>query len=268
MSNSIATYHRESRRQRRGISGFTLVEMLVSMAILGLIVLLMGRIFSESSDAVKQGLKSSDQNLNGRVILDYIARELRQAMVDDNLTITVEPSNKDPYDLGEGLNDEVTFATIGGTNREVEIIRYYISEKNRKIGGASVDSYRLSRVVEKDDEEINEAYDKGIDASGAWLSGGPAMVRNVTGFAIKLYQEDASGNMECVRNLGEKEQLTTLPNYADVYLGILGDSDLVEASITKDPEFIHSREMIFMKRVYFRNHRGYNTGYGRKYYEK
>ena len=60
-------------RSRRA---FTLVELLVSMSILGLIVVLMGRVFSDSTRACKNGLKHGDQNLNGRVIVDYLAREL------------------------------------------------------------------------------------------------------------------------------------------------------------------------------------------------
>jgi prepilin-type N-terminal cleavage/methylation domain-containing protein len=256
-----------------GKSAFTLVEMLVSMAILGMIVLLMGRIFADGSNAYKQGLKSSDQNLNGRVIMDFIARELKQAVIDDNLVLRISSSPADPY--GTELNDWISFASVGGegkNTREVELLSYYVQQEDTKeIGGVSVGSYTLNRGYNPDPDDINDAY-RG-ECSG-WPShldcGGESsqMARNISGFAIKLYDyEDGGSDIECIRDIGEDVELDELPLFADIYMGIMGDSDLVEAAITGDRDFIAKREMVFIKRVYFRNRAGYNTAYGRELFE-
>lgn len=246
--------------------GFTLVEMLVSMAILGMIVLLMGRIFADGSSAYKQGMKSSDQNLNGRVIMDYIARELRQAITDENLVMRVSKSPDDPY--GTGLNDWISFASLGGggfegeKKREVELLRYYVKRYEANIGGVDVQTYALMRGINTDEDIINKAYK---DPGWARDKGeAQQMARNLSGFAIKIYaDENGDGEIECVRDIGEEYQSDELPAYADIYMGLLGDSDLVEATISQDPDLIANKEMIFMKRVYFRNRMGYNTAYGR-----
>ncbi len=244
----------------RGITGrqaFTLVELLVSMAILGLIVVLMGNVFSNSSKACKNGFKHSDQNLNGRVIIDYLARELKQSVADGKLTLTIKPGDVSPYNT-TGLSDDITFATFGGNRREVKLVRYYLRKGSKPIGGVPVDSYQLMRVVNTN--SVNDAYKNGMGI----ISDGPAQIsRNMTGFAVVLGKKNA-GKIEMVRGWNEDD----LPLFADIYMGIMGDSDLVEAMLTSGAStsatnFIHSREMVFMKRVYFRNRRGYNEDYGR-----
>ncbi len=254
-----SNYHKSKR-------AFTLVEMLVSMAILVLIVLLMSRIFADGTSAYRHGIKTSDQNLQGRVILDYIARELRQAIVDENIVIRISSSGANPY--GTGLGDWISFASLGREQtgeREVRLVRYYVRENMRSIGGVNVRTYQLMRGISTSQSDINAAY----KSSGWARTRGSAqnIARNITGFAIKLYDgPDASGNFRLVRDIGQEYEETRLPAFADIYMGLLGDSDLVEAGITNNPDFIQDREMIFMKRVYFHNRAGYNTGYGRDLY--
>jgi len=243
------------------------------MAILGMIVLLMGRIFADGSSAYKQGMKSSDQNLNGRVIMDFIARELRQAIADENLVIRISksPDNADPY--GTGLNDWISFASLGGggfegnKTREVELIRYYVKRYVADIGGVDVQTYALMRGINTDEGIINEAY-----RNKGWAKekgSAQQMARNISGFAIKVYaDENGDGDIECVRDIGEDYESDELPAYADIYMGLLGDSDLVEATISQDSDFIANKEMIFMKRVYFRNRMGYNSDYGRDLWQQ
>lgn len=251
----------------RGRRGFTLVEMLVAMAILAMIVLLMSRIFADGTSAYRHGMKTSDQNLQGRVILDFIARELKQAIIDDNLIMRLQTSDN-PY--GTGLGDWISFATLGGEEqsmREVRLVRYYVRSNPREIGGARVNTYQLMRAVTTNLDEVNRAY-RGENTGWPNSKQGAANIaRNVSGFAIKLYDgPDSSGDFRLVRDIGEDRDFRRLPAYADIYMALMGDSDLVEAGITNDPNFVQDREMIFMKRVYFRNRAGYNTGYGRDLY--
>lgn len=265
MIDSDRYCHPVPKESTRGdIFAFTLVEMLVSMAILALIVLLMGRIFSDSSDAYKTGLKQSDQNLNGRVVLDYVARELRQAIIDENLVMSVQPSDTDLYDMGEGLNDWISFAAIGGDEREVELLTYYVRQDTQNIGGVDVVSYELMRGVTFKEDDINAAY-KGSQWYDKKGNTARHIARNLSGFAIRLYDKEG----DLLNDSSDSTIVTNLPAYADLYLGLMGDSDLVEAHLKGNTDnFIHKQEMIFMKRVYFRNRMGYNTGYGRDLYDR
>ena len=70
-------------RRRSQNAAFTLVELLVAMAVLAVIIMMMARIFSESTRAFDLGSKIADQNLKGRMVLDFMAREISQAVADE-----------------------------------------------------------------------------------------------------------------------------------------------------------------------------------------
>ena len=73
--------------KRRTISGFSLLEILVAMAILSVIILLMTTIFNQSSQAWDRGLSKSEKGMAGRAALNLMTSELKNAVATDgNLT--------------------------------------------------------------------------------------------------------------------------------------------------------------------------------------
>ncbi|MBN1556513.1 MAG: prepilin-type N-terminal cleavage/methylation domain-containing protein [Lentisphaerae bacterium] len=68
---------------RRG--GFTLIEILVALAILGVIVVSIANLFDESTVAWDSGLRRSQAMLTGRAILDFASTEAGAAIDDANI---------------------------------------------------------------------------------------------------------------------------------------------------------------------------------------
>ncbi len=60
--------------------GFTLVELLVALAILGIIVVVCGRIFEQSNVAWNTGSRKAEINMVGRGVADFIAQDLSRAV--------------------------------------------------------------------------------------------------------------------------------------------------------------------------------------------
>jgi len=69
--------------------GFTLVELLVAMAILSIIVVICGRLFQQASAAWETGVRRAERNIIGRNLADFIAGDLSRtvARTDDELQI-------------------------------------------------------------------------------------------------------------------------------------------------------------------------------------
>ncbi len=72
-------------QNRRRRSGFTLLELLVSVSILVMIVMMMSGLLFQSRVAWGAGLRSARLNMQGRAAIDFLANELAQAIVDPTL---------------------------------------------------------------------------------------------------------------------------------------------------------------------------------------
>jgi prepilin-type N-terminal cleavage/methylation domain-containing protein len=103
-----------SRPDRSCRAGFTLVEMLVAMAIMLTIMLMMATIFHQSNIAWTTGLREVDMSMQGRAALNMIGEELSHAVADGQLQCQF---------AGNGL----TFWTQGrptSTTRAYHLVRY------------------------------------------------------------------------------------------------------------------------------------------------
>ena len=61
-------------------SGFTLLELIVSVAVLLIILLALVHAFDRGATAWENGTRMAEQNLAGRVVVDYMTLELSQAV--------------------------------------------------------------------------------------------------------------------------------------------------------------------------------------------
>jgi len=94
---------------RRRSAGFSLIEVLSAMAILSIIVLLVARLFADSTQTWKVGSRRVDQDFNARAALELIGRQLTMAMVDTVLTMRVQSG---PNDFFGNPSHRVTFASF------------------------------------------------------------------------------------------------------------------------------------------------------------
>jgi prepilin-type N-terminal cleavage/methylation domain-containing protein len=69
---------------KQGRAGFSLIELLVSMAILVVITLMVSRIFQQAGVAWDTGSRKAEKMMTGRAVSDFIARQLSHAVPDTN----------------------------------------------------------------------------------------------------------------------------------------------------------------------------------------
>jgi prepilin-type N-terminal cleavage/methylation domain-containing protein len=179
------------RQQTRGViraeapAAFTLLEVMVAMLILAIIVIIMANVFRHSQIAFDSGVRKTQMNMEGRAILDFINRELSQAIMDpvlaqhDGSTVRIE------------TGQQIEFFTVGtpdNTNREARLVRY------RKQGDT---------VFRRELPVVNT---RGYPVTG-WTGSQPPeypMVSNVVRFIF--------------RTPGDLVYTTNLPSYVDVEL--------------------------------------------------
>ncbi|MEZ0275496.1 MAG: type II secretion system protein J [Roseimicrobium sp.] len=80
-----------SRRHRR--SGFTLVELLVSTAVLGMLLVLLSQVANMVANTWTDGQGRAERRQNGRAMVDFISRELRAASLPVNTGTPVNMPN-------------------------------------------------------------------------------------------------------------------------------------------------------------------------------
>jgi type II secretory pathway pseudopilin PulG len=135
--------HAFSRSHRRA-KAFTLIEMIVSMAIMILVVLLFASVFRSVNSAWVQGEQQVEIFQNGRAILELITRELSQALISPNLQLIDSPvittvcANQAPC---SSLFWQAPL--ISSTTGNVCEVGYYLTRQNPT--GTSVGLYQLER---------------------------------------------------------------------------------------------------------------------------
>lgn len=94
--------------------GFTLVEVLVSSAVLGLLLLSLAQVASTVADTWKSGQKRIERRQQGRAIVDFLGRELRSAALPAHRVVLTDRADLqfilNPSSLGrEMMNPHALF---------------------------------------------------------------------------------------------------------------------------------------------------------------
>jgi len=105
---------------RSNLTGFTLPEIMVSLAIFVMVILLTGSIFSLSQTSYKKSSDLAELTQNNRVYLDRLSRELRQSI---NIITTLPPIDDDPLNPPA---DQIIFQD-GHDSSLITYIRYYLN---------------------------------------------------------------------------------------------------------------------------------------------
>lgn len=114
--------------------GFTLLEVIVALAVIILVFLLIVGLFNLSQNAYQRTDTKAELTQNGRVILDRLVRELRQTK---NVVTPLPPDASNP----DALPNEIEFQdghnvsdiryiqySLDGTNITKQIIVYYFPD--------------------------------------------------------------------------------------------------------------------------------------------
>lgn len=134
----------------RAESGVTLLELLIAMAILGVITLGILGLWRSTQEAYFQGSRAADIQQNVRVALEQMAREIRQAGLDPTgaaFAACTSPSYTTPCPVEEATAttirvkaDGIGTATVDGAFTGGENIRYTYDATNQQIDRTLGDS--------------------------------------------------------------------------------------------------------------------------------
>ncbi len=135
--------------ERNRQCGFTLVEALISMAILAMLMTAIAAAIQASFDSYTENEKIATVTQTGRAVLDRMTREIRtaQAVSYDYTTLTIIPPADGSgvtqidyqHDYEQGLlytvtknGTPTTYVLIGVGNDDVQIINFYIQQEMGK----------------------------------------------------------------------------------------------------------------------------------------
>jgi hypothetical protein len=242
-----------------------MIEVLASMAVLAIIILVIGRIFAESTKAWEVGNKEAAANNNGRAVVDYIARELSAAVVGTtNLTLKLQSDVFDTYGPAGSIQaDEVYFVALseeprytgGKLKRSARQLGFHLSRTSN-----SVHRFQLTRREANSLPAPLVCYtdpDWWQNQKNQWPS---VLAENVVTFEVWMYRDDQG----TLREEPNYDSATFGPPYlADIYVEMLSESDAIKADILQnaDPnaalEFVNQNSKGFKARIHFNNRWGH-----------
>lgn len=220
-------------------SAFTLIEVLVAMAVLAIMVLMVANIFQSASDAVSVGTRRSDMNTAARAALDFMARELESAVAGPVDTLaSPQPVIQFKVDNAGPNKQEVYFMSLAGNLDEGRALRGIVFYRldNRLMYARRTGSFD-PYAVPPDKANVAE------------------LLTNVLDFYVVVYTNDALDPGSLV---DQPPELSELPVCADIGLELMSQDDMVRyVALNKDDDFRAQYSRFYSTRVYFINRQGF-----------
>lgn len=238
---------------RRSMMGFSLIEVLSAMAVLSVIVMIVARLFSNSTSAWDAGTRRMNANLAARSTLDMIGREISQVGVSSNTCLRVTDmgsgSSADPNDS----SDRLEMVTNSGTPSVSAYKRDFYQAKYEVRGASTNAVLRYS----PNEAENDPGFTCSVLGATPWWSSTYStrytfpqdVLFGVVSFKVNVF------NTNAVYQANYDSTIHGPPLYADMFLSLIDETDRVRASqmgATKS-EYIRRKMWLYSKRVYFRN---------------
>lgn len=261
----------------RKTGGFTVIELLAAMTVLIFVVLMMTRVFTETTGIWSRGAKNIQSAVEGRVIMDFIVKEMTQAIADDVVTFKLNSGGSDSRPL-YGVNaygaesDEVCFVAMVRSGddyyrRTSNQFVYYIAPMQDENDNDIPNRYRLVRtrrtnsMFNNPGNIANSAYGN----RGWWRRMSPeagmpieTIAENVAGFEVWAWSE-AANQYEFGYNSADAANENLLPLWVDIYLELMSEDDAIRAAILWDAnpqqgaEYVSRAVKRYTTRVFFPN---------------
>lgn len=219
---------------RTNRAAFTLVEILTAMAILAVIILMMARLFTESTRAFEMGTSLAEQNLKGRMIMDFMAREISHAVADGTIAFKLDSEDVELFGAAVEDGDRLQFATfaqsVDSTNRQIREVVYFVDEM-------SDGRYQLRRAIRSGSITCYNTPSPHKWWTDIQDKEGKTLAENIAGFQVWCYagpNTEAMYNYDSTKlvNIQEKgtktkvgETINELPMWIEISLMMLDEQD-------------------------------------------
>jgi len=245
-----------SWRMRR--AGFSLVEVLAALTVLSVMVMLLGRLFNDSSTAWTTGTRRAALDSSARATLDFLSYEIGQAIVDDLIPLVVE-TNKTENALGVE-SDVIRLVSLsnkaeqrsGTTYRDSQALVYFV---NTTITNETAGLWR--RVSEKFTSGVPLAQAYAGDP--AWLSSPLTTIgydANVISPEVIRLKASVTTTNIITHTDGYDSHKHGLPMWLDLYLELMTEQDVMRAALLSESEradYIRQKARRYSGRIYLQN---------------
>ena len=232
----------------KSLKAFTLIEVLVSTAILMVIVLVVTNLFDQASRNWNTGVDNAELNNAARAAIDLMTRELESAVagpIDSDQLRDATDFMFNIENFGQIIKFISMVQTPDGANsrRAVRGVKYFLSPSL---------SNTLMRAI------LTDAFD-GYANTNMSFSGGDPMAERVLDFYMEPFDDNGNPwNIPWTTN--------RLPAYLDIHLMMVSREAYeiyAEMSVAKggtlQREYLTNNARIFSTRVYFPNRNGYRN---------
>ncbi len=250
-----------SWRMRR--AGFSLVEVLAALTVLSVMVMLLGRLFNDSSAAWTTGTRRADLDSAARATLDFLSHEIGQAIVDDRIPIPlVVESDKTTVGALGLKSDVIRLVSLSNkaerrsdtTYRDSQALVYFV---HTTITNETAGLWR--RVSEKftSDGPLAQAY----AGNPGWLSYPLSVTATnydanvISPEVIRLKASVTTTNI-ITRTEGYDSRVDGLPMWLDLHLELMSEQDVMRAALlsgTARTDYIRQKARRYSGRIYLLN---------------
>lgn len=278
--------------RRLNKAGFTLIEVLAAMAVLMIIVLMLTRVFRDATSTWTIGTQQVEDNINGRAVLDFIARDISQAMIiGTGCCFRLGSSVTNTYQ-GGWKSDELCFVALSGATgeREAKEVIYYVGSMVDKQTNPIPNRYCLKRAMRTSGAAVqytcynNEYWWEDIPRS----KGDPVIAENIATFVVwctgatndalgnasywhGAYHYNSAGDGDLIgavpsgydKNATITYMRGKLPVRIDLYLEMLGEDTATKAAqlhgaglTAQGNDLINQNVRKYFTRVFFVNRTG------------
>ncbi len=255
---------RQPRRVSR--SGFTLIEVLAALTVLSVMVMLLGRLFNDSSKAWSTGTARADIDNAARSTFDFLSQEIGQAVVDDLIPLVVT-SNATTNDLGLQsdairlvalCNKAERRQTTSTTYRDSQALLYFVSEVSTNqtaglwrrtsekfdIGGILAKAYAKNTSWLTDLSMTTATFDANVIA--------PEVIR----LKVSVTTTNVTATAQQTFTNGYDSETHGLPLWMDLYLELMSAQDVTRAALLTGAarsEYIRQKARRYSGRIFFQN---------------